>query len=197
MDLWESGREKALEQSLRIHHKVAGRPMNSVTECDRGSQKRCLLSPLKGWSPVFPSPMQMLTARVLCSMGKTALQMIVTAEPAGSGLQELSGSPDAATGDPVSPDCWRCTLQIYARLERSSREYHAPLRTPAGSPSLIDAFLRSEEVPTSEIQGNHFQNVMTCWQTDICLHAGWLLGSCVFGLEKEALSLFKIATSLD
>lgn len=48
MDLWESGREKALEQSLRIHHKVAGRPMNSVTECDRGSQKRCLLSPLKG-----------------------------------------------------------------------------------------------------------------------------------------------------
>lgn len=40
-------------------------------------------------------------------MGKTALQMTVIAEPAGSGLQELSGSPDAATGDPVSgdPDC--------------------------------------------------------------------------------------------
>lgn len=49
--------------------------------------------------------MQMLTARVLCSMGKTVLQVIVIAEPAGSGLQELSGSPSAATRDPVSPDC--------------------------------------------------------------------------------------------
>lgn len=98
--------------------------------------------------------------------------------------------------DPLQLPSW-CTLQIYASLERSAREYRAPLRTPAGSPSLIDAFLRSEGVPTSEIQGKHFQNVMTCWQTDICLHVGWLLGSCVFGLEKEALSLFKIATSLD
>lgn len=41
-------------------------------------------------------------AHVLCSMGKTALQVIVIAEPAGSGLQELSRSPVAATGDPVS-----------------------------------------------------------------------------------------------
>lgn len=34
--------------------------MKNVAECGRGPQKRCLLSSLKGWSPVFPSSKQML-----------------------------------------------------------------------------------------------------------------------------------------
>lgn len=48
--------------------------------------------------------MQMLTACVLWSMGETALQVIVIAEPAGSGLQELSGSPETAAVSPQTVD---------------------------------------------------------------------------------------------